>query len=53
LQMQTKALGWEIDDLLVSGHGTNGAEAPRLSVCRGTRPIQNAALDAGSGGQRK
>lgn len=32
LQMQTKALGWAIDDLLVSRHGTNSAAAPRLSV---------------------
>ena len=31
LQMQTKALGWEIDDLLVSGRSANDIECLRLS----------------------
>jgi hypothetical protein len=45
LQMQTKALGWEIDDLLVSGRGTNGAEAPRLSVsCKSNVQVSSAGL---------
>jgi len=45
LQMQTKALGWEIDDLLVSGHGTNGAAAPRLSVsCKNNVQVSSAGL---------
>ena len=45
LQMQTKALGWEIDDLLVSGHGANGAAAPRLSVsCKSNVQVSSAGL---------
>jgi len=45
LQMQTKALGWEIDDLLVAGHGTNGAAAPRLSVsCKSNVQVSSAGL---------
>jgi hypothetical protein len=47
LQMQTKALGWDIDDLLVSGRGTNGAEAPRLSVsCKSNVQVSSAGLPA-------
>jgi hypothetical protein len=43
--MQAKALGWEIDDLLVSGHGTNGAAAPRLSVsCKSNVQVSSAGL---------
>jgi len=45
LQMQTKALGWEIDDLLVSGHGKSGAAAPRLSVsCKSNVQVSSAGL---------
>ncbi len=43
LQMQTKALGWEIDDLLVSGHGTRGAEAPQLpGSCKSNVQVSSA-----------
>jgi Novel STAND NTPase 1 len=47
LQMQTKALGWEIDDLLVSGHPANVAEAPRLSLsCKSNVQVSSAGLPA-------
>jgi hypothetical protein len=45
LQMQTKALGWEIDDLLVSGRPSPGDEAARLSVsCKSNVQVSSAGL---------
>ena len=47
LQMQTKALGWEIDDLLVSGRPSRGDEAARLSVsCKSNVQVSSAGLPA-------
>jgi hypothetical protein len=47
LQMQTKALGWEIDDLLVSGRKHNDTEARRLSVsCKSNVQVSSAGLPA-------
>src|ERR1700727_67230 len=47
LQMQTKALGWEIDDLLVSGCPSRGDEAARLSVsCKSSIQVSSACLPA-------
>ena len=45
LHMQTKALGWEIDDLLVSAHETDGAEAPQLLIsCKSNVQVSSAGL---------
>jgi hypothetical protein len=45
LQTQTKALGWEIDDLLVSGGPSRGDETARLSVsCKSNVQVSAAGL---------
>ena len=47
LQMQTKALGWEIDDLLIRGRGDYGGEGPLLSVsCKSNLQVSSAGLPA-------
>lgn len=45
LQMQTAALGWELDDLLVTGRAAPGIEAPRLSIsCKSNLQVSSAGL---------
>ena len=47
LQMQTKALGWEIDDLLVLEGPSRGDEAARLSVsCKSNVQVSSSGLPA-------